>query len=136
MVGPDDSEFRIELSGLEGLFEASQNPDSIFGVNQFLVRSRTGVKCFAGTACYGLKRWVDIDNAPGRDVDHPENLKDVSSHLPKAFVAFPESSLVLVLLRYVTQDSNMATGQIVRLHGVFDENGFARWPYQLHFAMA
>jgi hypothetical protein len=136
MIGPDDPEFLIELSGLEGLFEAGQNSDAIFRVKQFLVRRGIVAKRFVGAACYGLKRWVDIDNVPGRNVDHPENLENVSSHLPKAFVAFPQSSLVLELLRNVAQNSDMATGQIVRLHGVFNEYGLARSPDQLHFAVA
>src|SRR6267378_5839057 len=93
------------------------------------------LKRFAGSACNGLIRWVDVDDLQVLSVQHPENLLDVGGHLLESLFALAQRRFRLLPAGDVSQDGNMLSGQVIRLRCVFDEDGLAVSPDNLYFAM-
>ena len=122
MVGSDDSELLIELSGMGCLFKSSQNADTIFGVKEFLIRRGVFAERVTRAAGDRLKRLVDVDDFFCVRIEHPEDLLDVCGHLLESFFAFAECGFGLFSAGDVSQYGYVSTGQVVCFGGVFDED--------------
>ena len=100
-----------------------------------MIRRGILAKAREGTAGDRLIRRVDVDDVFRLSVEHPVDFLDIIGHLLKPFIARSERGFGLLSQGNIPQYGNMASRQVIRLRGVFDENLSAILANKLRFTM-